>query len=359
MSSRHPLRLALLLAIAALAITPTSALAAYGLAGEWLLDDAGGTLARETSGAGLDGQFAAGTGAPTRIVGIEGFALHFDGDDEVSMPDSPNLEPSRLTVEAWVRNAGTPGQFRYVVAKGADACRLSSYGVYTGTSGGLAFYVSGPTGFVVSAQALPSAVWDGHWHHVAGTYDGDTVRLFVDGAEIGTGRPAPASIAYGLPSKGLRLGTYRGGCVLPYIGDIDTVRIWNLALTSEEVAAAPASPFLRPEIDPATPRPGTPGAGAGAGGNGSAACLTVSPNTRRVRVGRRTTLTLTVRKGGTRAVRVRVVLSGKGLRSMVRRTDRLGRARFVVRARRRATLQMRAYGTTAKCRPPIVKVSAR
>ena len=39
--------------------------------------------------------------------------------------------------------------------------------------------------------AGPASVWDGKWHHVAGTFDGSTVRLYVDGVQVGTGTPAP------------------------------------------------------------------------------------------------------------------------------------------------------------------------
>lgn len=357
----------MLLATAAmLALAPASAHAAYGLAGEWLLDETAGAVARDSSGWGHDGQLADGAAAPTRVFGVTGFGLRFDGDDEVRMPDSPGLEPPRLTVEAWVRNAGTPGSYRYVVSKGATACSSSSYGIYTGSSQGLAFYVTGASGYVVSGQASPAAVWDGAWHHVAGTYDGQTVRLFVDGAQIGAARPAPAAIVYGLPSKNLRLGTYRGDCDLPFTGDVDTVRIWNLALTAGEVAAAPSDPRGRPPADPATPRPGTPapdGSNAPSGstiaGSNATGCLSVAASKRRMRIGRRNALTVTVRRSGRRAARVRVRLSAKGIRTTIRRTDRLGRARFVVRPRRRVTLRIRAYGTKARCRAPIAKIRVR
>ena len=36
---------------------------------------------------------------------------------------------------------------------------------------------------------------DGNWHAVAGTFDGQTVRLYVDGTEVGHGSPAPGAIA--------------------------------------------------------------------------------------------------------------------------------------------------------------------
>ena len=361
----------LLTTAAMLALAPASAHAAYGLAGEWLLDETAGTVVRDSSGWGHDGRFADGAGTPTRVLGVSGFGLRFDGDDEVRMPDSAGLEPPRLTVEAWVRNAGTPGSHRYVVSKGATACNSSSYGIYTGSSQGLAFYVTGASGYVVSDQANPAAVWDGAWHHVAGTYDGQTVRLFVDGAQIGAARPAPPAIVYGMPSKNLRLGTYRGDCDLPFTGDVDTVRIWNLALTAGEVAAAPSNPQGRPPADPATPRPGTPapevsnapsgsptGSSSTAGSN-ARGCLSVTASKRRMRIRRRSALTVTVRRSGRRAARVRVAVRGKGIRTTIRRTDRLGRARFVVRPRRKVALRVRAYGTKARCRAPIAKITVR
>jgi hypothetical protein len=185
-----------------------------------------------------------------------------------------------------------------------------------------------------------------------------TVRVFVDGAEIGSGRAAPSSIAYGLPSKNLRLGTYRGDCDLPFTGEIDAVRIWNLALTRDEVARAPDAPGARPQPAAATPRPGTPAPGTGTSSE-APGCLTVVPSKRRVRIGRRTTLTATVRKGGRRAARVRVVLSGKGIHTTARRTDRNGRARFVVRPHRKVMLRLRAFGTGPRCAGPVADVRAR
>lgn len=349
-------RIVLFAIVATLTLTPASACAATGLASEWLLDEGTGAVARDTSGAGLDGQLGTGAALPRWVFGLDGLGLHFDGDDEVLMPDSTVLEPPRLTVEAWVRNAGTPGAYRYVVSKGSTGCNTSSYGIYTGSAQGLAFYVNGPSGYVVSPQAPVAAVWDGRWHHAVGTYDGVTVRMFVDGGEIGSGRPAPSSIAYGLPSKSLRLGTYRGDCDLPFTGDIDAVRIWNLALTQAEVAQAPETPRGRPQPAASTPRPGT--AAPTTGASAAPDCLTLAPSTKRVRVGRRTTLTAIVRKGGRRAARVRVALTGKGIRRTTRRTDSKGRVRFVVRPRRKTVLRLRAYGAPAKCGAPIANVPA-
>ena len=87
-----------------------------------------------------------------------------------------------MTVSAWIKHAGSPGNYRYVVAKGANGCIAASYGLYSGPNGGLEFYVSQGHGSVYARS--PDAgqhVWDGQWHLAVGTYDGSTVRLYIDG----------------------------------------------------------------------------------------------------------------------------------------------------------------------------------
>ena len=46
-----------------------------------------------------------------------------------------------MTVSAWFRGSGSPGNNRYLVAKGSNLCQTASYGLYTGPNGGMAFYV--------------------------------------------------------------------------------------------------------------------------------------------------------------------------------------------------------------------------
>ena len=88
------------------------------------------------------------------------------------MPDSPALEGSNVTVSAWVKAYGSPGDYRYIVAKGANGCCTGSYGMYTGANGGLAFYVAeSPASYVVSPEA-GTAIWDGKWQDVIGTFKG-------------------------------------------------------------------------------------------------------------------------------------------------------------------------------------------
>jgi hypothetical protein len=235
-------RLGLLAGLAVLAgAFPASASAATNLGAFWHLDEAAGTVAADSSGNSNHGAI---DGA-AHMSGRFGNALRFDGvDDKVRFAESTTLKPAAVTVEAWVRSPATPGPFRYIVAQGAQDCQAASYALYTGLGGGLAFYVSsgnGATDVTVSPPALTS-VWDGAWHHVAGTFDGATVRLYVDGVQMGAGTPRTIAIGYGLPRPDGLLGSFGGACdpELAYGGDLDEPRVWGRALAAQEIAASVA-----------------------------------------------------------------------------------------------------------------------
>jgi hypothetical protein len=246
------------------AVTASSARADVerSLLGHWPLDEGAGQVAHDASGNHNDGLLGATPGVdpadPTWVPGRFNTGLRFDGDDFVQIPDSPTLEDREVTIGAFFRGDRSPGQWRYLVSKGASACDAASYGLYSASNGGLGFYIGSGPAFVVSPLAGPD-VWDGRWHHAAGTFDGQTVRLFVDGHEVGHGSPAPLSITYGLPDGDQAyLGAFRGGCELMLDGEIDELAIWGSALTSRQL-----EPIVRsgPGATPGAAPPSAPGVG--------------------------------------------------------------------------------------------------
>jgi hypothetical protein len=214
-------------------------------AGAWTLNEGKGAIARDSSGHHNEGhleglaQWASG-----RFQG----ALSFNGNaSAVDVPGSSSLEPAAVSVSVWVNGSASPGAYKYIVAKGANACLAASYGLYTGANGGLEFYVSSNEGlsWTISPDA-GSSVWNGQWHDVVGDYNGSSVKLYVDGREIGSGTPTNASIAYKLPlSNDLAIGDYPACPGLDFKGGIDEVKIFNRALNPLEIAAGYAlSRFL-------------------------------------------------------------------------------------------------------------------
>jgi hypothetical protein len=156
----------------------------------------------------------------------------------VIAPDAAALRPQNsVTVEAWVKASGTD-TFQYLVSKSLTSTFSSSYAFYTGSSGGLFFYVSTSTrSFTLSPDAGRS-VWDGNFHHIVGTYDNSRVRLYVDGNEIGAGAAATGNIAYGTSFQNGDLYIGSIGAAFPssnFPGVIDEATIYNRALSKTEI----------------------------------------------------------------------------------------------------------------------------
>jgi hypothetical protein len=223
------------LIISSLVFVPVAG-AAPRLLAWWPMFEGQGQIVHDLSGNGNNGVLGSTTAVeasdPTWFHGGVLNSLRFNGGQFVTVPDSPALEPQAMTVLALARGSSSPGQWRYIVSKGALSCQTGSYGLYSGFGGGAAFYVSDGSNFFVSPEAPPT-VWDGKWHVFAGSFDGTTVRFYVDGTQVGTGTtvPLPFSIGYGLPTNdGAQIGSYVNGCNLSFKGDIDEVSIWNAAL---------------------------------------------------------------------------------------------------------------------------------
>jgi hypothetical protein len=221
--------------------------------GMWPFNEGKGTVAYDYSGHHNNGT-------------LEGFAewapgrfqkgLNFNGNAAaVRISDSSSLDPASVSVSAWVNSSASPGNYKYIVAKGANGCLAASYGLYTGASGGLEFYVSTNQGtsYTLSPDAGQS-VWNGKWHNVVGTYDGSSVRLYVDGQQVGSGTPDAAAIGYGLPgSNDLTIGDYPScpSLSLDFSGGIDEVKLFDRALAAWEIGLGnalsrwlpPSAPF--------------------------------------------------------------------------------------------------------------------
>jgi hypothetical protein len=353
--------------LAAAILVPVGRAGAANPVGDWRFDEGAGQVVHDATGHGILGMLGASAASDARdpawADGLFGKALHFDDGAQVTLAPDARLEPPTVSVTAWVRRLGSPGRWRYIVSKGGTGCFASSYGLYTGYDQGLAFYILGPHGAYVRSPEAGTEVWDGRWHHVAGTYDGTRVRAYVDGREVGAGTPTNDAIRYGLTSTGGFIGAYRGSCELDFDdGDIDEVEIWDGALSAAEIATAaarrpagalppgvvPTAPTWTPTVPPVTAR----------------GCPSIVVSHSALRLKRRTRLTIVARR---LAGRTTIRVSGAGLDRRVHVRD--GKpVRVSVRPRTRGLVRVQAVdapGLVLRYRPgsarrgKLVKVSVR
>jgi hypothetical protein len=218
-------------------VVAAPASASTSMSAWWPFYEGSGTVAHDVSGSGNAGAIS----NPQWTPGYFGSGLSFDGaTTKVDVTDSPSLEPANaVSVTAWVKSTGPLGRFEYIIAKGASSCMAASYGLYTGSSGGLEFYVSQNDGFNFVDSPDAGNIWDGNWHFVVGTYDGTMVRLYVDGSQVGTGNSESGQIGYNLTNgNDLFIGHYDGCTAHDFVGTIDEPTVWSTALTASQISFA-------------------------------------------------------------------------------------------------------------------------
>ena len=189
----------------------TGVVAAYGF------DEASGTAATDAIGA-LNGTISGAARVPAG--GRFGSALSFDGvNDAVNIANSSALDlAGGMTLEAWVKPTALGG-FRSVIFK--ERTGSLAYALFASDTGGF------PAGdvFANAEVAAPATAGLplGTWAHLTMTWNGTTVKTYVDAAEVGT-MPAPGPL---VTSTGqLRIGgdSIRNGW---FNGLIDEVRMYT------------------------------------------------------------------------------------------------------------------------------------
>ncbi|MCG8462071.1 MAG: LamG domain-containing protein, partial [Holophagales bacterium] len=200
------------------------------LQGHWSLDDGSGTSAADSSGLGNHGTV---TGGAAWTSGQVAGALSFDGvDDGMTVAHTPGLGAlSAVSITAWIRvDPADGGAWQSIVDK-RDG-NLDGYDLYLASSDQLFMRVNDQT-----LQGV-AALDDGLWHHVAGVYDGSTIRLYVDGTLEKSATVGAETIS---TSATLHLGqNWQGGSFL-LTGQLDDVRVYSRALSAPEIATL-ASP---------------------------------------------------------------------------------------------------------------------
>jgi hypothetical protein len=179
----------------------------------------------DSSGNDLNGIIV---GEPSFVAGPTGMALALDGvNDYVDCGNSSNFDiTEQITLSAWVNtsDAGN-GEHNPFVGKGDHTYVIKHY---VDNVIQLSIYDGG----WFRANVDVDESFNGEWRHVAGTYDGSELKLYIDGGI----RAATAHVgAIEIRTDNLTIGTNSEESGRFYNGIIDEVRIYNRALSEGEV----------------------------------------------------------------------------------------------------------------------------
>ncbi|WP_216593899.1 PxKF domain-containing protein [Thioflavicoccus mobilis] len=165
-------------------------------------------------------------------AGQYGQAFSLDGvDDYVNVPDAPNLDlTTNFTIDAWVYpNSNTVGR---VVGKGRTSVG-TGYALGTDSSGNAQVSLHDGSVGCSAADIQPLAV--GQWSHIAGTFAGTELKIYVNGTLQATETCSFSSI--GPSTEPLNIGREAAGIGRYFDGSVDEVHVYDRALTAAEVHA--------------------------------------------------------------------------------------------------------------------------
>ncbi len=163
--------------------------------------------------------------------GFNGLALYQAGAQYMTVPDITSLSPSNITVDGWFRMTQIPasGNFYTLASKyGGDfrgwilryrSDQTASFEVYRPSTGGAA-----------SSVTIPLNTWT----HITGSYDGSTVKVYINGVLSGSGTFAggytPSTIPMQLGKASWTNGEYS-------YAHTDEFQIYNRTLSASEIGA--------------------------------------------------------------------------------------------------------------------------
>ena len=182
---------------------------------------------------------------PPPVMDPPGNALEFDGaNDYVVVANNDNLRlRTAITVEAWIKADSLAGWEAPLSYMQDDAGNESGYGM---------IYVGNKMRFSLVTETMgrddfndnPGATINtGIWYHIAGTYNGSTIKFYLNGV-LAASEAKSGYIDLEFQPSDLRIGAYHDANEDYYFdGAIDEVRVWNFARSEAQIQADMSRPL--------------------------------------------------------------------------------------------------------------------
>jgi hypothetical protein len=168
-----------------------------------------------------------------------GTSAVFSGTDDYLSPGGPYYQYNTFTTEFWAyADDWTPSSTQMFITQN-QAGSHEGYKIEL-RAGDIRFYLSasGESALTISTTGLEAG-----WHHIAATYDGSEMNLWLDGI-VNSNTLLFGNVDYG--SQDTRIGIDSENDE-DYIGYIDEIRFWNTARSQAEIQE-----WMHKEIDPAS-----------------------------------------------------------------------------------------------------------
>ncbi len=208
---------------------PTDAVRVQNLVARWTFDELAEGEFADLGGKDLA---AKAEGGVSLKDGVLGTALALEGPSAVRVKASEVFaDLPGLTISAWVMPIELSG-YREIFRKEDGDRRLLFSFQNDGRILSLGLQTEGTGYQELDAVIDPTLLADRQWHHVAGTYDGRRMTIYLDGLIIGlqgrSGRILSGGPADAFIGSSAGTGEY-------FQGGIDDLRIFGAALTAEEI----------------------------------------------------------------------------------------------------------------------------
>jgi hypothetical protein len=218
-----------------------------GLVGYWRFEDGvGSKTAHDSSGRGNDGTLEQLDPTKVWVPGRSGDALAVYGAGWVGVVPSPSIDAitDRITMSAWVYFDGTisaTDTWGTAISREIGTTIDQHYHLSLHMDGRPSMFLTTPAGsnptgnldLVMGPDAVPQKTWV----HLAGTYDGATARLYVDGALVAS---QPMTGTFAADTSPLIIGgngnDASGVPTELFPGRLDEIMLYGRALSDTEIA---------------------------------------------------------------------------------------------------------------------------
>ncbi|HOI59827.1 MAG TPA: prepilin-type N-terminal cleavage/methylation domain-containing protein [Candidatus Pacearchaeota archaeon] len=185
----------------------------------------------------LDGNtndsWGSNNGTPTNVIyglgydGTNNGAAIFDGAGYIDCSNNNNLNPNFITNSVWIKTNNTiAGDYNFLSRNSAYLLRIN---VSDPGKARLILYINGGWRY---SNLSNNRVDDNLWHNIVGTYDGNSIGLYIDGIKQGVNTIYAGTI--NVTANGTYIGA-RAAASERFIGLLDEARIYDAALSTSQI----------------------------------------------------------------------------------------------------------------------------